>query len=357
MPRRVSFTRRRTESDKFVIYVARTFRRSNTATMRPVLPWIAIRLSSPEYEIGARVDDAATWVAPIVSVPAAASMLLPGGRACRTLRLVTFRDRAWVWSKVASVAEQLQSLGMRAPDAARASTDEVTVEWRHRHGDAVPVVSRLTTGALSYDTPNAVVPTPLGDVYVHRARFRAQSSNTLVWGLYMDDAPHMTLLSMCKSTTTEAARAVRYKAETQDYELMLTYSPDTDMERRLPTVTGTSVPRGYAPSVHPFSFMTHSAGVWGGDLVAKFRDAFVDLLRSDPRMKLPVGAMTRHHLPCHPVVMCDPDERWLARNSLERKPATLYGTCRHVEFVGDTTIRRPLSVWDGARHRLEADLT
>jgi hypothetical protein len=163
---------------------------------------------------------------------------------------------------------------------------------------------------------------------------------------------------------------VSYKSETQAFELMLTYSPDTDMERRLPTTTTTtaaattatttSAPRhqqGYAPSVHPFSFMTHSASVWGVALVAKFREAFVDLLRSEPRMKLPVGAMTRH-LPCHPVVMCDPDERWLARNSLERKPATLYGTCRHVEFVGDTTNTRPFSVWDGASaHRLEADLT
>jgi hypothetical protein len=362
IPRRVSFTRRRTESDKFVIYVARTFSRSNTATMRPVLPWIAIRLSSPEYDVGARVEDAAKWVAPITSVPPAMDLLLPGGRACRTLRLVTFRDRAWVWSKVASVAEQLQSLGMRAPDAARASSDEVTAEWRSRYGDQVPVVSRLATGALSYDSLNAVVPTPLGEVYVHRERFHAHASNTLMWGLYKDDAPHMTLVSMCKSNTVEAARAVSYKTETQAFELMLTYSPDTDMERRLPTTattttSGTRHQQGYAPSVHPFSFMTHSASVWGVSLVAKFREAFVDLLRSEPRMKLPVGAMTRH-LPCHPVVMCDPDERWLARNSLERKPATLYGTCRHVEFTGDTTNTRPLGVWDGASaHRLEADLT
>ena len=361
-PRRVSFARRRTESDKFVVYVARTFRPSNAAPLRPTLPWLAIRLSSPEYDVGVRVEDAARWVVPIADVPAAAEMLRPGGRPCRTLRLVTFRDRAWVWSKVGSVAEQLRFLGLRAPDAVLASTDVITEEWRSAHGDAVPVVSRLATGVLSYDTPNDVVPTPLGEVHVHREHYRAQSSNTLVWGLYRDDAPHMALVSMCKSSTREAAAAAAYKTDAHGYALMLTYSPDTDMERRLPTTTTatTSAPRhqrGYAPSVHPFSFMTHSASVWGVALVAKFREAFVDLLRSEPRMKLPVGAMTRH-LPCHPVVMCDPDERWLARNSLERKPATLYGTCRHVEFVGDTTNTRPLSVWDGASaHRLEADLT
>ena len=344
-PRRVSFARRRTESDKFVVYVARTFRPSNAAPLRPTLPWLAIRLSSPEYDVGVRVEDAARWVVPIADVPAAAEMLRPGGRPCRTLRLVTFRDRAWVWSKVGSVAEQLRFLGLRAPDAALASTDVITEEWRSAHGDAVPVVSRLATGVLSYDTPNDVVPTPLGEVHVHREHYRAQSSNTLVWGLYRDDAPHMALVSMCKSSTREAAAAAAYKTDAHGYALMLTYSPDTDMERRFATAPAAAAV-GYAPSAHALSFITHSEGVWGRALVAKFREAFVDLLRRDPRMKLSLGHIASRYLPCHPVAAC-------ADGAGQR---AAYGTCRHIEFVGDTTIRTPRGVWE-LEHRLEADLT
>jgi hypothetical protein len=348
----------RSETDKFTVYVSRTFRATNTLRLQPALPWVAIRLSAPEYHVGVQVRDARNVITPIANHERAYDMLRTND--CRPLRLVTFNGRIWVWSKVASVAEQYACIGLSPPDVYTASKDIITDVWKRRHGESIPVVRQLGTGILSSDYVNEVVPTPVEDVYVHRVQYKTKASNVLIWGLYRERAPHMTIVSMCQSDTRGATWAAMYKEMIQDFELMLTYSPDTDMESRLPTFDRPhDRPRrgsAYAPSRHPMSVITHSWR-WGRALVESFTDAFVVLLEQDRRMKIPVDTIAKYP-PCLKETMCDPDERWVTSQPLRPlEPRSPIGTCSHIEFEGDTAIRPASDVWERPyTHPLDADL-
>lgn len=351
---------RRSETDKFTVYVSRAFRETNTLRLQPALPWVAIRLSAPEYHVGVQVRDARDVVTPIANHERAYELLRTND--CRHLRLVTFNGRTWVWSKVASVSEQHAFLGLPPPDVYAASRDIITDAWKRRQGDSIPVVHQLGTGILSSDYVNEVVPTPVESVYVHRVQYKTKASSVLIWGLYRDSdrMPHMTIVSMCQSDTRGAIWATEYKDMMQDFELMLTYSPDTDMESRLPTVDRPHErPRrgsAYAPSRHPMSIITHSWR-WGRDLVESFTDAFVVLLEQDRRMKMPIDTITQRYPPCLKETMCAPDERWVTSKSRPREPRSPVGTCSHIEFVGNTAIRPASDVWDRPyTHPLDADL-
>lgn len=360
-PRDGPVVQRRTETDKFMVYVARSFVQSNTHA-DPVLPWLAVRLSAPEYDVGTQFKSTrplSEVIAPIAGFESALTLLHTPGR-CRELRFVTLRGSSWVWSKVASVAEQHTHLRMAPPSHGQASRDVVTDEWKARHGTKVPVVNALRSGRLSADYANSVSAVALEDVYVDPTRYKTNASTILIWGLYRDPIRRMSIVSMCQSNTRDANHAAEYKRMIQGFELMMSYSPDTNLDARLGGAPPGMLYTDYTPSRHAFSVMMHSVPVWGPELADRLKVAFFDLLEADRRMKMPLRYIKEHYLPCQKETRCDPADRWSIAKSRPREVAVWpqVGTCNHIRFTGDTTMRDPSSVWTRPHtHRLEADGT
>ncbi len=359
-PRDGPSVQRRTETDKFMVYVARSFVQSNTHE-DAVLPWIAIRLSAPEYDVGTQFKSTrplSEVITPITELESALTLLHEPGR-CRELRFVTLRGPSWVWSKVASVSEQHAHLGMAPPSHVQASRDVVTEEWKARHGVKAPVVNSLRTGMLSAHYTNSVSAVALEDMYVDPTNYKTKASSILIWGLYRDQIRRMSIVSMCQSNMRDANYAAEYKKMMQGFVLMMSYSPDTNLDAMLGGTPPGMLYTDYTPSRHAFSVMMHS-DVWGPALADRLKVAFFDLLEADRRMKMPLRYIKEHYLPCRKETMCDPADRWSVEMARPREVAVWphVGTCNHIRFTGDTTMRDPSSVWTRPHtHRLEADLT